>query len=33
MNKNDSKTGKPLFNRIAKDMASNVIAVLYGGEL
>jgi hypothetical protein len=32
-NKTDSKTGKPLFNKIARDMASNVLAALYRREL
>jgi hypothetical protein len=32
-NKTDSKTGKPFFNKIARDMASNVLAALYRGEL
>jgi hypothetical protein len=33
MNGTDSKTGKALFNKVAKDMASNVIAALCRGEL
>jgi hypothetical protein len=33
MDKTDYKTGKQLFNKISKDMASNVIEALYQGEL
>ena len=33
MDKTDSKTGKPMFNKMANDMASNVIAALCQGEL
>jgi hypothetical protein len=33
MNETDSRTGKALFNKVAKDMASNVIAALCRGEL